>query len=314
MRGTTKGDSSETAHATGMSAVAVAVQKTSCVTCGGEHVLTRCQEFKKLTVEKRVDLVFKKGLCLGCLKRGHRLRDCSNNTICGQNGCRWNHNRLLHKGETGRRAVPPAADANQTATAQGAGPEPQSARGGETRVVAATARVDRLDTGALLQVVPVTVYGKNSPYKTHALLDPGSETSFCTQNLLSKLDISGEQTKVRLRTVDGESEEKLATKVRLQVSAMNDPAKIMVPEAWSVPTLKVSRPRVSKKRREKMKHLRDLDIPDSSGEEVELLFGANVIEAVIQREVRVGQPGQPVAVRTAFGWAMTGPIGSAATH
>ena len=44
---------------------------------------------------------------------------------------------------------------------------------------------------------------------------------------------------------------------------------------------------------------------------VELLLGANVTEAVIQHEVRVGQPGQPIAVRTAFGWALTGLVSEA---
>ena len=86
----------------------------------------------------------------------------------------------------------------------------------------------------------------------------------------------------------------------------------MIPEAWSVPTLKVNRQRVSRKQREKMKHLRDLDIPDSYEGDVELLLGANVIEAVIQKEVRFGSPGQPVAVRTAFGWALTGLVPEAA--
>ena len=298
------------AHATGTSAPA-SVQNVSCVACDGEHVLADCQEFKKRTVGERLNLVFKKGLCLGCLKRGHRLRECSNTTICGQNGCRRYHNKLLHQGETGHRTFPPADDTNHTMTAQRAGPESKAAGGGETRMVTASACAGRQETGALLQVVPVTVHGKNS-YKTYALLDPGSETSFCTQKLLNKLDISGEQTKLRLRTVDGDSGERLATKVQLQVSATTDPAKIMVPEAWSVPTLKVNRPRVSQKQREKMRHLRDLDIPDSSEEEVELLLGANVIEAVIQKEVRVGQPGQPVAVRTAFGWALTGLVSNVA--
>ena len=41
---------------------------------------------------------------------------------------------------------------------------------------------------------------------------------------------------------------------------------------------------------------------------MELLLGANVSEAVIQQEVRVGQPGQPIAVRIAFGWTLTGAV------
>ena len=86
------------------------------------------------------------------------------------------------------------------------------------------------ETGALLQVVPVTVHGKKSPYQTYALLDSGSETSFFTENLLTKLEVPGERTKLRLRTVDGDSREKPATKLQLPVSATDDPTRIMVPE------------------------------------------------------------------------------------
>ena len=45
-----------------------------------------------------------------------------------------------------------------------------------------------------------------------------------------------------------------------------------------------------------------------SGAQVELLLGANILEAVVQREARVGGPGQPVSVRTDFSWTLTGSI------
>ena len=41
---------------------------------------------------------------------------------------------------------------------------------------------------------------------------------------------------------------------------------------------------------------------------MELLLGANVSEAIIQQKIRTGQPGQPIAVRTAFGWTLTGAV------
>ncbi|XP_043193787.1 nucleoprotein TPR-like [Amphibalanus amphitrite] len=39
---------------------------------------------------------------------------------------------------------------------------------------------------------------------------------------------------------------------------------------------------------------------------VKLLIGANVLEAVLQREVHVGRPNQPAAVKTDLGWTLTG--------
>ncbi|KAL9972907.1 hypothetical protein ACROYT_G019299 [Oculina patagonica] len=55
-------------------------------------------------------------------------------------------------------------------------------------------------------------------------------------------------------------------------------------------------------------HVADLEIPDVDSEYVTVLLGANVLEAILQREVRRGAPGQPAAVRTAFGWTLTGSV------
>jgi len=42
-------------------------------------------------------------------------------------------------------------------------------------------------------------------------------------------------------------------------------------------------------------HVADLEIPDVDSEYVTVLLGANVLEAILQCEVRRGAPGQPVA-------------------
>ena len=75
-----------------------------------------------------------------------------------------------------------------------------------------------------------------------------------------------------------------------------------------MPKLNVAAPRVSNHKVHSWKHLQDLDLRQYSGAQVELLLGANILEAVVQREARVGGPGQPVAVRTDFGWTLTGSI------
>ena len=55
-------------------------------------------------------------------------------------------------------------------------------------------------------------------------------------------------------------------------------------------------------------HLRGLNFPQYDGGPVELLIGANVLEAVLHSEARVGRPGQPAALKTALGWTLTGSI------
>ena len=100
-------------------------------------------------------------------------------------------------------------------------------------------------------------------------------------------------------------------RVQLTVSPLSADAKegrIVVPEVWSVPKLNVAVPRVNNRMIHSWKHLQGLDLRQYSGVQVELLLGANILEAVVQREARVGGPGQLVAVRTDFGWTLTGSI------
>ena len=79
-------------------------------------------------------------------------------------------------------------------------------------------------------------------------------------------------------------------------------------EVWTVPRLNVPVPQLSSSARSKWQHLNGLDIAAVGPDQVEVLLGANVMEAILQREVRVGRPGQPVAIKTHFGWALTGSI------
>ncbi|KAF0297763.1 Calcium/calmodulin-dependent protein kinase type II subunit delta [Amphibalanus amphitrite] len=117
----------------------------------------------------------------------------------------------------------------------------------------------------------------------------GSESSFCSEAVLNQLGITGQDEQLCLQTVEGTGKPQASTRVKLELSSVapGETRRIIVPEAWSVPSLDISMPNVCKKQREKWRHIKDLDIPQCSHGQVELLLGANVSEAVIQQEVRV---------------------------
>ena len=282
-------------------------RRLMCPKCGEDHRLFYCREFKDLDVEKRVELIFAKGLCLWCLQKGHIARNCHNTKPCGVDGCQRRHNQLIHRG--GVWNAPPT-DRPRTASHPPTNGEGQAERQEETRVVTTSTRVGRT-TGTLLQIVPVRIHGENEDFHdTYALLDPGSESSFCNEEVLRRLQLKGERGLLCLQTVEGTGRPQTSAKVTLELSSLatNKTQRITVPEAWSVPSLNIAMPNVSNKQREKWHHIQGLDIPQCSGGQVELLLGANVSEAVIQQEIRTGQPGQPIAVRTAFGWTLTGSV------
>ena len=64
-----------------------------------------------------------------------------------------------------------------------------AAGGAEVQVVTASTRIGKT-TGTLLQIVPVRIHGKHDDFlDTYALLDPGSESSFCNESVLNRLKL-----------------------------------------------------------------------------------------------------------------------------
>lgn len=67
-----------------------------CFVSKGEHVLTSCEPWKKLAVNKQWELAKKLGLCFRCLKRGHRIERCSLKGTCPVEGRVRRHHPQLH--------------------------------------------------------------------------------------------------------------------------------------------------------------------------------------------------------------------------
>ncbi|XP_043230776.1 uncharacterized protein LOC122386061 [Amphibalanus amphitrite] len=228
-------------------------------------------------------------MCFICLKKGHMSRNCVFSKKCGIDGCRMKHHKMLH----GSHRVRP--------------------HGGDQRVIAAVTGNRPAEGMTLLQIVPVRVHGQDGRFRdTLALLDPGSQTSLCSEAIIRDVKISGEAQSLCIENVEGRGSTKRSERVQLTLSPLCEgqdvDRKILVPEAFSVPRVNVRAQHIPKRLKDDWKHLQGINIPDCSQGTVEVLLGANVLEAVLQREAKVGRAGEPVAVRTAFGWTLTGTI------
>ena len=255
-----------------------------CVCCKGMHVLSKCPVFLQKPVDDRAHFIASTGCCFFCLRRGHGVRHCRSARPCSIDNCKMRHHQVLH----GSKRV--------------------GNRDSDRRVVAAASLGSDAVT-TLLQVVPVTVLGSDGRTKeVCALLDPGSQTSLVLEEVLDQLDLRGERQALSLQNVEGSGPLHSSMKLKLELEAScGDGSKIHVPEVFSVKDINVMLPELPNKRPD-WKHLKDIDFPDCSGRRVELLLGANVVEAVLQLEARTGKAGQPVAIRTVFGWTLTGSV------
>ena len=67
-----------------------------CPSCDKNHWLSQCNNFKKLHVSDRFNLVYAKKLCCDCLVVGHFARDCPKKSFCRIQGWTKKHSTFLH--------------------------------------------------------------------------------------------------------------------------------------------------------------------------------------------------------------------------
>ena len=282
-----------------------------CSCCGESHHLVECNTFLSWPVDTRAQFVSRQGLCFVCLQHGHQIRNCRYARPCGQNGCAMRHHELLHGSKRVVRGSASPWDVQNPAR-RTEDSHQQAQDTSVKRTVTSTSFPRPADSVTLLQIVPVRIHGEGGRYQeVYALLDPGSQTSLCTTDVLASLNITGVPSNLCLQNVEGSGVPQMSQRVKLSVSPGDNSDSqciIQVPEAFAVPAINVNPPRIPAEQKAQWKHVSDLNIPDHNDVKIKLLLGANVIEAVLQEEARVGRPGQPVAIKTAFGWTLTGTI------
>ena len=142
------------------------------------------------------------------------------------------------------------------------------------------------------------------------MLDTGSTASFCTEDILKKLGISGTRCKMSLATVNNEEQHECVM-VNLDVMDLDENVMIEVPTAFSVKKLNVSLESITKQDDvDNWSYLNGVTVPRAlTNHDVGLLIGVDVPEALEPEEIRRAQDGGPYAVKTKFGWTLNGPLG-----
>ncbi|XP_044174376.1 uncharacterized protein LOC122958005 [Acropora millepora] len=277
----------------------------ACLCCNQAHPLYRCNEFKRKSVPEcyEVAKIFK--VCFNCLKQGHQVNKFSNKTHCQVTNCKRHHHSLLHY----ERAKP------QPPLTQNAQTQPALIPGNAQPYVATTNSLAANERVVYFQVVPVQIQGENgvATIETFAILDDGSSDTLIRKDIADKLNLEGPERLLCLGNIENNGTPQCSRAVNLLVTptgkqAVNMPVHIY--PAWTVPKLNVPPQRLVKENvRRTWTHLEDLDIPAVSSDQIGLLIGVQVTEAMIQHEHRRGPKGQPYAVRTNFGWAIAGLAG-----
>ena len=268
-------------------------RKPGCPLCTGNHGLDVCTDFVKMTLPERLTIARDKRVCFNCLSGSHFSRKCSRGP-CGVQGCTSWHSKMLH-GSFGR-----VKEESKKGEADPAGTS--LACGGM-----------QLPVKVALPVVAVMVRGTDQRdwIKTHALLDPGSNRSFCSMTLVKKLNLRGSSRSMSLNTLSSSSPIKTQV-VSVEVTAAKETGSVkpfQLPRVHAMcnfPELCDSC--VTADEIQRHGHLDGIPVPQVAKEGVMLLIGQDAPHLLAPLEVRSGGEGEPYAVRTVLGWTINGPL------
>ena len=278
------------------------MKQTACPLCSEGHMLTACDNFRKMSPTDRVKVASENRLCFNCLSGGrHFSRNCKE-APCSVQGCKGKHSKMLHgafQGASSRNDIVPRGESSD------------DQKVGATSLACGSTQEH---SKVALPVVAVMVKGTGSGewLKTHALLDPGSNGSFCSMELVKMLSVQGTSQSLSLDTLNTNSQVQTLV-VSLDISGTIGKAharkSFCIPKIHALrefPTLRDSC--ATHEDLKKFEHLRDIPVPCVAKEGVTILIGQDAPQVLVPLEVRRGMEGEPYAVRTCLGWTVNGPL------
>lgn len=264
----------------------------NCPNCKGTHPLFRCQSFRDLSIEDRMNTARQAQLCFNCLRHDHRSVDCKSFSTCKT--CGKHHHTLLH---SDRRQKPTTPATNQP--------------GSETTSVNFAEEVET--TQVLLKTALAHV--KNQDGEVHVcriLKDDGSKTALITEACVRRLGLEKRKCHVIIRGISSAKACTAKAKVTLNITSMHSSEGLQV-EALVVPKCTEDLPSYPCNPPTAWSHIDGLKLADPNYHApaaIDILLGGDVTASLMRDGIKHGPRMTPVAQNTIFGWVLSGRISS----
>lgn len=260
----------------------------ACLICDGDHLIYYCEKFNSMSMEDRNAQVARLRICINCLRGGHFAHQCKSGPC---RVCKRKHNTLLHKANVSK----PVAEGNSPNSNSTCNP-----------IVLSSC----IENQVLLSTAIVKLQVNNKWHEVKCLLDCGSQSSFISASLKSKLCIkSNAINSISVTGINNMSFSALECCNLTVQSCTSSYYKtvnlFVIPQITSnIPSSKVD--------------VLTLDIPNNitladptfyNPSTVDMLLGADVFWDVIcpTNQIKLGN-NKPVLQNSRFGWLVVGPI------
>ena len=271
-----------------------------CSFCKGEHHFAKCTAFTSECLDARRKFIFARGLCFGCLKKGHLSKDCRIRLSCSL--CKKRHPTVLHDDHWKGIQTKDADKRNYTKETQTSSSH-ASVNEGKHRILKTSA------------IVPVWLSHESTQGErlVYAMLDTQSDTSFLLDKTKEAMGIEGIEVNLLLSTMTLTNESIASEKISgLKVRAFDGTKEICLPPTYTRNIMPANRdhiptPDIAKD----FPHLTDIApymIPLQDCE-VGLLIGYDCASALTPRAV-ITSPDGNGPLQTDLGWSIVGTVES----
>ena len=278
-----------------------------CVYCNGDHFSASCT--KVVDISTRRDILKKTGRCFNCLKSHHKSRDCDSRKNCRH--CHRRHHQSICEQLVNAGTAQGGSSQSQPTQSQNS---QTSSLPSQTVTTSSCNKMLKNQT-VLLQTARVVAISSHGAIPVRLLLDNGSQLSYITTSLQSRLKLEPlRKERLHLNTFGSDTFSARTCDVvclSLQRPGYTDTIDIM---ACTSPTICSSLPALVDIT--KYSHLKDIELADNftdhEASSIDVLIGSNYYNnnwSVVNGELRKGDSG-PVAMNSIFGWLLSGPVDS----
>lgn len=264
-----------------------------CKVCGEGHDLFYCETFLKKSINDRVEIVKKTGVCFNCLRNGHSVKKCKA-SACRK--CNRMHHTLIHFENFSQRENNPTTQQEQQLSS------------GHTNTVTLFNSRNNISQ-VLLPTAIVQVKSANGQWhQARVLLDGASQSNFITEEFLSQLRVIPRKTYVRVNGIN-QIPTNVSKQVCLTITSTYEKIEhrldflVINKITQMLPTKKVSI--------EKLKLPENLILADPNfykPQQIDMLLGAEIFyDILLEGRCTLGE-NLPILQQTKFGWTIAGKI------
>ena len=280
------------ARDTGKSQGDIRGKQSNCLLCHSMHPLYACSVFKKKSINQRLAFVAHHKLCCKCFSMRHATLNCPADVVCKK--CNLNHSTYIH-----------VDDVNKIIDVNTVNPLQITTNSADTTV--ANSSADYHESSSDYTFMPTVSVVINKSYKTHALLDSGSSKSFITSDAVKCLGLSGKTVTYRRSTIDTKCMATSTKVVNFILYSLDGRKSLTMSNVFVVEEVPYTYS--SCRDLSAYPHLSNIPIsPVHPPAKVDLLIGQDNSEALVPLQVLKGNPGDPFAVLTKFGYSLNGVV------